>query len=140
MTSNFNCAVIFSSSKIKINTKDFDYIFTDDADLVGNNVIYLKSLVSKNNLNLSFNENLISFYASNDIEKFILVSCSEILELIEQYKISKLSIYGGTNKLYFPIIFGDHIEDSRKAFTSKPDILNPIIYKLLNDKIKIMDR
>ena len=47
MTSNFNCAVIFSSSKIKINTKDFDYIFTDDADLVGNNVIYLKSLVSK---------------------------------------------------------------------------------------------
>ena len=37
----------------------------------------------------------------------------------------------------FRLFFGDHIEDSRKAFTSKPDILNPIIYKLLNDKIKI---
>ena len=33
--------------------------------------------------------------------------------------------------------FWNHIEDSRKAFTSKPYIINPIIFKLLKDKIDV---
>lgn len=137
MTFKRNCALIFSSHKVKINKDDFDFIFTDNNNLDGNNVIILKSLISKNSLNLSLKKSLNSFYASNDIEKFILISTSEILDLIDRYKITNLTIYGGTDKLYFPIIFGDHIEDRRKAFISKPYIINPIIFKLLKDKIDV---